>query len=152
MHKFQLTHKQKLFDASRLCSHNLHIHKNRVNCNQCNSSVSIHTKHIFDFIASTFIPGDRYVSLAIGNYHTHPSHQIVLHGGVLFCTKCGSSAVNKIINLKGTCHGTHEDDYLYGSNSLKSIIKVEPLLDTRGDPTTNLASLMMSSYVTLKAN
>lgn len=100
MPTFQLTHKQQLFDASGLASHNLHNHENLINCTSCNSSVSIHTKHVFDFVSSKCIPCNSYVSLAVGNLHTHPSHQIVVYGGVLFCTTCGSSAVNKVIELK----------------------------------------------------
>ena len=71
------------------------VQENRRNCMHCHVSVSTHTKHAFDFIASACIPQDRNVSYAIGNWHTHPSHHSVLYGGVLFCVRCGFTAMNK---------------------------------------------------------
>jgi len=62
-------------------------------------------KHVFAFIASKCIPKDKIVSLAIGSLHTHPPHTIVLYGGVLICTQCGSTARSKLIKLQHKCFG-----------------------------------------------
>lgn len=35
----------------------------------------------------------------------HPTHNIILYGGVYLCVKCGSTAMNKIQNLKFACPG-----------------------------------------------
>ena len=37
---------------------------------------------------------------------------------VFFCVKCGSTGVNKAINLKNPCRSAKEDIYLYGLNNL----------------------------------
>jgi len=60
-------------------------------------------------MSSKCIPEDKYITYAIGNWHTHPSHNIVLYGGVYFCVKCGSAALNKIQNLKYACEGIEPD-------------------------------------------
>ena len=65
------------------------------------------------------IPQDKYVAIVISNLHTDPSHLPVLYGGVIICTKCGSTALNKLVNLSGNCQGTCEDNKSYGSIDLK---------------------------------
>lgn len=71
MPKVAITYKQEVFNTCRLSKHKLYVQEQRINCMNCHASVSIHTKHTFEFIASACIPTDRYVSYAIGNWHTH---------------------------------------------------------------------------------
>jgi len=105
MPKPEVSYKQKIFNSCRLSKHKLYVQENHISCMHCHASVSIHTKHACDFIASACIPQDKYVSYAIGNWHTHPSHHIIFYGGVLFCVKCGSTAMSTLINLKNYCNG-----------------------------------------------
>ena len=81
----------------------------------CNPSVSRIAKLSFGFMSSKCIPEDEFVSLAIGKWHTHPSHSLVLYGRVMLCIKCGSTALNKIVNLNHVCLGATPDT---GTHSL----------------------------------
>jgi len=56
----------KIYNASRLSSHNLIKTDNRLVCTTCNSSVSFTANFLFDFMSSKCIPEDKFVSLAIG--------------------------------------------------------------------------------------
>ena len=105
MPRHEISYKQKIFNACGLSKHKLFVDGNRIKCLHCLASVSIHGKHVFDFMSSACIPKDKYMSYSIGNWHTHPSHDIVLYGGVFLCVKCGSTALNKIQNLKDVCYG-----------------------------------------------
>lgn len=104
-----------LYSAFAPSSHSLSICDNRVVCANCSSSVSINVPYIYDFIKSRCAPSDHYVSIAIGFQHTHPSHCPVKYGGVIICTKCGSTALNKIVNLSETCLGLDDNKYSYGN-------------------------------------
>lgn len=44
---------------------------------------------------SPCIPDIKHISYPAGDRFTHPTHRVVLHGGVHSCTVCGASAVNK---------------------------------------------------------
>ena len=100
-------------------THSLSIVENRVVCANCSSSVSIHAPHIYDFIKARCAPVDKYISIAIGYQHTHPSHCPVKYGGVIICTKCGSTALNKIVNLSETCPGVDSNKYSYGNVNIR---------------------------------
>lgn len=99
------------------------MQENRTNCTDCHASLSIRGEHAFDFIASACVPEDAYVSSAIGNWHTHDSHHIALYGGILFCVKWGSIALNTIINLEYACPGSVAAldglDHAHGAASIK---------------------------------
>ena len=116
--KEQPTLMQKLESAMLSPKHSLHIYGSRVCCQTCNAAVSIKAQHVFEFISSACIINETYMSYAIGNAHTHPSHSVIIYGGVLLCVKCGSTGVNKAINLKNPCRSAKEDIYLYGLNNL----------------------------------
>jgi len=84
---------------------------------------SQYTRNILcDFIISAYITEDIFVSYAIGNWHTHPSHHIVMSGGYLLCVKCGSTAL-KMTNLKYTCTGSpatlDATGHSHGSTNIK---------------------------------
>lgn len=88
-------------------------------CANCYSSVSMKASHVFDFVKSKFLPQDEYVSIAIGRQHTHPSHRPVLYGEIIICTRRGSTALNRIVNLSETCQGKDEDKYPYGNVNIR---------------------------------
>jgi len=74
--------------------------------------------HVFDFIKPKCSSQDRFVSIAIGQQHRH-NHPIglrcmVSYGGVIICTRSGSTALNKIVNLSETCQERDADKYSYG--------------------------------------
>ena len=109
----QPTHLQKLESAMLLSKHSLHIFGSQICCQTCKAGVSIKAQHMFDFISSACIINETYMSHAIGKAHTHPSHSIIIYGGVLFCLKCGSTGVNKAINLKINHRFTSKSFYLF---------------------------------------
>lgn len=113
------THLQKVEEAVRLSKHSLVLDGSRVCCLNCKASVPIKASHVFDFIGSACLIEEEYMSYAIGNLHTHPSHQVVLYGGVLFCKQCGSTGVNKAINLNRPCTPARQDLSQYGLDNIK---------------------------------
>jgi len=117
--KLQLSHSRKVESAIWMSKHALHIINNRVCCMHCHSTVSISAKHVFDFIKSSCVPREQYKSFAIGNLHTHPSHNVVIYGGVLFCTKCGCTGVNKAEDLVSNCKNILKPADIYGQNNIK---------------------------------
>ena len=50
--------------------------------------------------------------------YTHPSHTIVLYGGVLLCTGCGSTARNKLIKLQHECYAKGPETGVHGLDNL----------------------------------
>lgn len=51
-------------------------------CSECDMSVSIDTKHLFNLLAAPCIPQIKHISDAMGNRFTHPTHQVAIYGGV----------------------------------------------------------------------
>jgi len=119
-----------LYKAFTTSTHSLSILASRVVCAKCNASVPIKASYVFDFVESKCCPQDKYISIAIGHQHTHPSHQPVMHERVIICTKCGSTALNKIVNLSNNCAGIDEDRYSYGSVNVRSYNRGEAPLDS----------------------
>jgi len=66
-------------------------------------SVSVAAKHLFDILQSACIPTCEHISYPVGNRFTHPTHSIVLHVGVFFCTACGATAKNKLVKVFDPC-------------------------------------------------
>jgi len=95
----QPTRLQKVEEAVWQSKQSLVLEGSRVCCIKCHASVPIKASHAFDFIGSSCLTEEKYMSFALGNLHTHPSHHVVLYGGVLLCRQCGSTGVNKAINL-----------------------------------------------------
>lgn len=110
---------QRIQDASALSTHILHKVGNRLVCTSCNASVSVKAKYLFEFISSGCFPEDKIVSLAVGKLHIHPSHTILMYGGVLMCTKCGSTARNKLIKLQHKCFGNGPETGEHGLDNLE---------------------------------
>lgn len=89
--------------ACQQSSHNC-IHKNaRIYCTECSMSVSVGAKHLLDLLKSSCIPTCKNISYHVGNRFTHPTHSVVLYGGVFFYTACGATAVNKLVKLFDPC-------------------------------------------------
>ena len=59
----------------------------------------------------------------MGNWHTHPSHNIVLYGGVCICVKCGATEMSKVQNLKYACTGLVPLDVPYQQSHGEANIK-----------------------------
>jgi len=110
---------QQIQDASALSTHILHKVSNRLVCASCNASVSVNANYLFEFIASNCFPEDKLVSLAVGKLHTHPSHTVIMYGGVLMCTKCGSTARNKLIKLQHVCYGNGPETGAHGLDNIE---------------------------------
>lgn len=146
--KPNLSRRQLLYSSFAPWTHSLSIRDCRVVCANCSSSVSIKAPHVFDCVKSKCIPQDKFVSIAIGNKHTHPSHQPVLCGGVIICTKCGSTALNKIVNLSETCQGRDNNKYLYESVNIKKYNKGKASL---GYPEWPYGKLLPSHIQILKS-
>ena len=127
--------------------HSLLIEGSRVHCLTCHGSVPIKASHIFDFIGSSCLVEEKYMSYAIGNLHTHPTHQVVLYGGVLFCKQCGSTGVNKAINLNNPCIPARQDLNQYG---LDNINKYDLGRAPRGFPNWPYNKIKMSQKVFIK--
>lgn len=110
---------QKVEEAICKSKHSLVVQGCRACCLNCHASVPTKASHIFDFIGSACLEEEEYMSYAIGNMHSHPSHQIVLYGGVLFCKQCGSTGVNKAVNLSRPCIPARRDLNQYGLDNIK---------------------------------
>ena len=109
----------RIQDASALSSHILHKVGNRLVCTSCNASVSVKAKYLFEFISSGCFPEDKIVSLAVGKLHTHPTHAIIMYGGVLMCTKCGSTARNRLVKLQHKCFGNGPETGEHGLDNIE---------------------------------
>ena len=118
-----------------------------MHCLKYFGSVPIKASHVFDFIGSSCLSEEKYMSYAIGNLHTHPSHQVVLYGGVLFCKQCGSTGVNKAINLNNPCIPARQDLNQYG---LDNINKYDLGRAPRGFPKWPYNKIKLSQKVFLK--
>ena len=66
-------------------------------------SVSCSAPHVFEILKAACVPELKHISYPVGNRSTHPTHSIVLYGGVFMCTACGATAVNKLIKLYDPC-------------------------------------------------
>jgi len=74
-------------------------------CLTCHSTISLKASHLYDFLdGSCQIPIKNLSVVAIGKQHSHPSHPIVLYGGVYLCTACGCVGRAKLRHLAGPCH------------------------------------------------
>lgn len=52
----------------------------------------------------------------------------MLYGGAIMCTKCGSSALNKLVHLRGNCQGTSDDNKSYGNINIERYNEGKPPL------------------------
>lgn len=111
-----MTH--KIDAAIALSSHNLFRVNSRLVSTSCNSSVSMKTKHVFDFIASICIPEDKLISLPIGKLHTHITSSSNVWWS-LICTKCGATARNKFIKSQFDCAGRDPETGTHGLDNLE---------------------------------
>ena len=66
-------------------------------------AVSVHAEHVFQVLATNAIAQSSSMRIAVGNQHTHPSHDIKLYGGVYICVRCGATVVSKLIHLRNQC-------------------------------------------------
>ena len=112
------SHLQKVEEAVCFSKHSLVLEGSRVRCLNCHGAVPIKASHVCDFIGSSCLTEEKYMSYAVGNMHTHPSHQVVLYGGVLLCNQCGSTGVNKAINLNRPCVPARQDLSQYGLDNI----------------------------------
>ena len=119
----------------------------RVCCLECHASVPIKANHVFDFIGSSCLTEEKYMSFAVGNLHTHPSHHVVLYGGVLLCTQCGSTGVNKAINLNRPCVPAKQDLNQYGLDNINRYDAGKP---PRGFPAWPYNKIKLSHKVFIK--
>jgi len=75
-------------------------------CHKCHSCISLNARHLFDFLeGSCNIPMKDFPVIALGKKHSHPSHHLVLYGGVYICTACAYVAKEKIHKLSEPCLG-----------------------------------------------
>lgn len=51
-------------------------------------SVSREASHVFDVLQAVCLPESKHI------FDPHPTHSVVLPGGVFCCTACGATAVN----------------------------------------------------------
>ena len=78
----------------------------RYNCISCNASVSKSATHLISFLEATCVPAREPCRIIpIGKKFSHPSHQLKLYGGVLFCISCGAMSRSVLVKLARPCLG-----------------------------------------------
>jgi len=85
--------------------HNIFIDpdSNQYFCTTCINSVS-KTGKLRQFLTGKCVENSSSSApIAIGAQITHPSHRLVLYGGVFLCKKCGSVAKQKMVKLSSPC-------------------------------------------------
>lgn len=76
---------------------------NRIQCRGCRTSISVHAEHAFQFLVTKCARKPSSIMTAVGNQHTHSTHDIKLYGGDDLRVKCGAIAVNKLLHLRNKC-------------------------------------------------
>ena len=113
----QPTHLQKVEEAVCQSKHSLLLEGSRLHCLKCHASVPIKASHMFDFIGSSCLTEEKYMSYAIGNMHTHPSHQVVLYGGVSLCNSVGPQVSTRLSTLT-------DPVYLQGKTLINMVLTI----------------------------
>jgi len=78
---------------------------------------------------------------------THTPQQVVLYGGVLLCKQCGSTGVNKAINLNRPCIPARQDLNQYGLDNINRYDAGKP---SRGFPAWPYNKIKLSQKVFIK--
>ena len=138
-------HKIKLHLEDHLRATDHHIILNpkgtRYICQACNQNISKNASHLPDFLDTACIPAtcNFGYSVAIGNLHTHISHNLALYGGMYICLACGSTGREKI-NKDGLGAPCKKLPTFAGKQNIRRYLQGKPLLNLgwpfHNDPAT----------------
>lgn len=95
------------------------IYKNGVYCSGCDTSISVEADHIDELPSSSCLLRALNIAYAVGNLHTHHSHNITLYGGVYLCRAYGAAGSNKLIKPSRPCQSPTR----HGERNLKAYQK-----------------------------